>query len=202
MWAVLSSKSNLAFLYLTRNHTLFMLCMSTIITITGRLEIKRRYKKERYRWTWQMTSYAFPTWLAVCTRSSTWPLRPPPLSPHSEQLDPMNERTRQGTSLHIHTVLTLIPTLPSTADILRDPSNHNRYPSGHLSYFPCNILQSTELRREKPQTMISELSFAVLLLTTPCWRLRELEQYWMKACQIVQSPVNSGLITPSRVFHF
>ncbi len=64
-WAVLSSKSNLAFLYLTHNHTLFMLCMSTIIKITGRLEMEqRRYKKERHHWTWQMTSYAFPTWSA------------------------------------------------------------------------------------------------------------------------------------------
>ncbi len=193
-WAVLSSKSNLAFLYLTHNHTLFMLCMSTIIQITGRLEIKRRYKKERHHWTWQMTSYAFPTWSVVCTRGSTWPLRPPPLSPHSEQLDLMNERTRRGTCHH--TVLTLIPTLPSTADIHRDPSNHNRYPSSHRSSFPCHILQSTELRREKPQTVISELSFAVLT------SMEIRATYCMKACQIAQSPVNSGLITPSRVFHF
>ncbi len=117
-----------------------MLCMSTIITITGRLEIKRRNKKERHRWTWQMTSYAFPMWSAVCTRSSTWPLRPPPLL---EQPGLMNERMRRGTCLHIHTVLTLIPALPSTADLLRDPSNHNRYPSSHLSSFPCHYSQQS-----------------------------------------------------------
>lgn len=159
-----------------------MLCMSTILTITGRLEIKRR-KKDRHGWTWQTTSYAFSTWSAVCTRSSTWTLWPPPLLPHSEQPDLTYKSTRRGTCLHIYAVLTLIRALPSTADVLRDPSNHNRYPSSQLSSFPCHILQSTELRREKPQKMISELLFGVLPLPTPCCRLRKLEQYteWKRA---------------------
>lgn len=160
-----------------------MLCMSTIITIAGRLEIKGETKKrhiaEHNKW---CISYASPTWSAICTRSSTWTPRPPPLLPLSEQPDLTNERTRWGTCLHIHTVLTLIPALPSTADLLRDPSNHNRYPSSHLSSFPCHILQSTKLRREKLQKMILELLFAVLLLPTPCWRLRKLEQYTVWKC--------------------
>lgn len=165
------------------NQILFILCMSTVITITARLEIKRRKKKERHCWTGQIISYAFPTWSAVCTHSSTWPLWPPPLLSYSEQPDLTNERTRRGTFLHIHTVLTLIPPLHITADLLRDPSNHNRYPSSHLSAFPCHILHSTELRREKPQKMISELLFVVLLLPTPYWRLWKLEQYtvWKRA---------------------
>lgn len=151
--------------------------MTRIIIITVRLEIKRRNKKRRHGWKWQMTSYAVSTWPPICTHSSTWPLWPPALLPYSEQPDLMHERTRWGTCLHIHTVLTLIPALPNAADVLWGPSNHNRYPSSHLSSLRCHILLSTESRREKPQKTISEPLFGFSLLPTPCWRLLKFEKY-------------------------